>query len=149
MASEAPSTTRRLADILANTPDVFESLTATHAAATDAIPTRLYELCRLRVAALLGTPDELATSELDAATVEALPSWPTHDAFDATDRACLAFTEQFIIDVASMPDDLAEAVADRLGGDGFANFVHALLALEQRQRLRLIWDQLDIKGALS
>lgn len=149
MATEAPTTTRRLADVLAHTPDVYESLTSTHAAAVAAIPTRLYELSRLRVASLLGTPDELGTSELDAATIEALPSWPTHDLFDDTDRACLAFTEQFVIDVASMPNELAEAVAEQLGGDGFASFVHALLALEQRQRLRLIWDQLDIEGASS
>lgn len=149
MATEAPSTTRRLAEVLARTPDVFESLTATHTAATGAISSRLYELCRLRVAMLLGTPDELETSDLDPATVEALPKWPNHDTFDEADRACLAFTEQFVVDVASMPDELAEAVADQLGGDGFADFVHALLALEQRQRLRLIWDQLEINGALS
>lgn len=149
MATEARSTTHRLAEVLSHFPEVLDSLTMIHTAARTAISTRLYELCRLRVAMLLGTPDEIDTSELDEYTIEAIPNWPLHEAFSDTERACLAFTEQFVIDVASISNDLATTVTDHLGGDGFANFVHALLVLEQRQRLRLIWDRLDIKGGFS
>ena len=57
-------------------------------------------------------------------------------------RACLAFTEQFVIDVAGLDDATAGAVRDELGEQGLVDFVSALLVIEQRQRLRLTWAQL-------
>ena len=49
-----------------------------------------------------------------------------------------------MIDVASLDDATADAVVERLGAEGFGNFVNALLVAEQRQRLRLIWDRLEV-----
>ena len=49
-----------------------------------------------------------------------------------------------MIDVASLDDATAIAVVDQLGDEGFANFANALLVAEQRQRLRLIWDRLEV-----
>jgi hypothetical protein len=51
-------------------------------------------------------------------------------------------TEQFVIDVAGLDDDTAGAVREQLGEQGFVDFVNALLVVEQRQRLRLIWQRL-------
>ena len=92
---------------------------------------------------LLGGPDDDAYP-LDADLRDQLADWPTAAAFDDTDRACLAFTEQFVIDVASLDDPTANAVVEHLGAEGFGNFVNALLVAEQRQRLRLIWDRLEV-----
>ena len=89
-----------------------------------------------------GPPATTRATSWDAATVAALSSWPTSDLFTDTDRACLAFAEQFVIDVASLSDDQAAAVSDRLGPQGFADFVHGLLVTEQRQRLQLVWGRL-------
>jgi len=142
MTASSASTSAVLEATLADTPDVLRELSAAHRAAVDAVDPRTYELCRVRVAALLGTPGEASSDVLSPETLDALSSWPTSPHFTETDRACLAFAEQFVIDVATLPDAMAVAVSDRLGPEGFANFVHALLVIEQRQRLRLIWERL-------
>jgi alkylhydroperoxidase family enzyme len=71
-----------------------------------------------------------------------LASWPTSPRFGPKERACLAYCEQFVIDVAGLGDELALAVAEHLGPQGLADFTAALLVLEQRQRLRLAWERL-------
>ena len=58
------------------------------------------------------------------------------------ERACLAFCEQFFIDVANVTTNETEAISAELGVQGLADFVSALLVIEQRQRLRLAWGQL-------
>lgn len=141
MPAEA-ATTEALTRILADLPDVYGDLTDAHTAAVEAIGPRLHDLCRLRIATLLGTPDEHSSDVLDADTIAALPQWPTHPSFSKSERACLALTEQFVIDVASISDELAESVVQELGADGFATLVNALVVIEQRQRLRLIWGRL-------
>jgi hypothetical protein len=54
----------------------------------------------------------------------------------------LAFCEQFFIDVANVTTAETEAISAELGVQGLADFVSALLVIEQRLRLRLAWDQL-------
>lgn len=127
--------------ILADRPEVARHLGDAADAAPNATDPALLALCSNRIAQLLGgPPDDRLPITADLAA--ALPQWPTNDRFDAVDRACLAFTEQFVIDVASMDDPTALAAAEALGAEGFGNFVNALLVTEQRQRLRLIWDRL-------
>ncbi|MGI9624411.1 MAG: hypothetical protein ACR2PK_16380 [Acidimicrobiales bacterium] len=126
--------------VLADRPDVFEHLSSAHAAAAEVVDPRLLGLCTARVAMLLGLDPE-ASPALDADTLDALSTWPDNPEFSETERACLAFTEQFVVDVANIPDELAEPVVEAVGPDGFANFVTALLVNEQRIRLRLIWDR--------
>ncbi|HXQ61996.1 MAG TPA: carboxymuconolactone decarboxylase family protein [Acidimicrobiales bacterium] len=100
------------------------------------------ELCRLRVAHLVGCEAELTVRSRPALDkgltdedVAALVSWPTAARFDDTTRACLGFTEQFVVDpsgigaadrarvraAVSFPRlvGLAQAVA---AFDGFARF---------------------------
>jgi hypothetical protein len=91
---------------------------------------------------LLGTKSELESQVLSPDEIAKLAQWPSATEFDAQDRAVLGFVEQWVIDVASIDDDLANSVVRHLGGDGFATFIHALLVIEQRQRLRLAWQQL-------
>lgn len=126
--------------------DVSEQLRAANEAAWAATSPRLLELCRVRIAILLG-----CASEAEARTpgcgvpddvVAEIRSWPTDPRFDPLDRACLAFTEHYLLDVASIDDDTVAAVRDHLGDDGLSNFVNALLVVEQRIRLRLVWDRL-------
>lgn len=142
MDTEAPATTQMLADRLSGRPSVLQDLTAAHTAARAAIDDRLYELCRLRVAMLLGNEAELAVGGPSTDEVSRLRRWPSEPGYTATERACLAFCEQFVIDVASLDRSLADGVIARLGPDGFSDFVHALLVIEQRQRLTLSWGRL-------
>jgi alkylhydroperoxidase family enzyme len=139
--AEHPSTTRAFDTVLADRPDVLEHLSAAHQAALDAVEPRLLELCRRRIGSLLGSEAEEG-SGLDDQTIAALPQWPSSELFSETERVCLAFTEQFVIDVATLDDPTAFAVVEALGAQGFADFASALLVVEQRQRLQLIWQQL-------
>jgi hypothetical protein len=126
--------------------DVASQLALVHDAAWAATDGRRLELCRLRVAMLLGCPAEAAAATpghaVDPETVAALAAWPSDPRFDAGDRACLALTEAYVIDVASVDDETVDAVRFHLGDAGTASFVNALLAVEQRIRLRLAWDRL-------
>jgi alkylhydroperoxidase family enzyme len=124
--------------------EVRLALEAAHEAAWAAVDPRLLELCRLRVAQLLGAADELVGTTLDRSTFEALRSWPSAPQFDRRDRACLAFCEAFVIDVANLDDELALSVAGHLGESGLADLTAALLVVEQRQRLALAWRRLGL-----
>jgi alkylhydroperoxidase family enzyme len=148
-AGVSTSTDDVLAAHLGHHPDVLANLRTAHDQAWQAVDPVLLELVRLRVAELLGNRPELAVrtpaaveAGLDEATISDLSHWPTSSRFGPRERACLAFTEQWILDVASLSDDDARAVSDVLGADGLAAFASALLVIEQRQRLRLAWSRL-------
>ena len=127
-----------LEDVLAGSEPLIH-LEAAHDAAWSTVDRVRLEHCRRRVAMLLGNDQALVGMGADE--LAELAAWPTSVVFDDADRACLAFTEQFVIDVASMTDDTAGAVSDHLGDEGLLDFVNALLVIEQRQRLELIWEQ--------
>lgn len=142
-SATSASTARVLADVLARVPlagaaDVHTHLVDAHQAIPDALDPDLANMIRLRVAMLLGCEAELDDPEL----VALLPRWPDSPAFDTRAKACLAFAEQFVIDVASLPDEMLEAVRAELGDDGLSSFAHTLLVIEQRQRLALAWQRL-------
>jgi alkylhydroperoxidase family enzyme len=135
--------------VLGAHPDVLRHLDEVHQTVWRVVDPVLLELCRLRMATVLGCqPEQSArTAEavaagLEEATIDDLAAWPSSERFGPRERACLAFCEHFVIDVASLSDDLALAVADHLGPEAFVNFAYALLALEQRQRMRLAWSRL-------
>lgn len=90
-------------------------------------------LCAQRVAMLLGEPP---TRQSDAM---ASPS-RKHKAF-------LAFTEHWVIDVATIPDDVVAGVVEFVGEDGLRTFVQELLVVEQRIRLDIAWRKLGLVPA--
>lgn len=116
-------------------------LEAALTAAYAAVDPTLLELCRVRTAGLLGA-DYDPPQGLDSRHCDALVNWRSSTEFTATQRACLAFTDQFVTDVASLDDATAAAVAEHLGDEGLANFANALLVVEQRQRMCLVWERL-------
>jgi hypothetical protein len=113
---------------LTSHPEVFDAFSTAHAAAWSTVEADLLTLCDARIALLLGTE-------------HAEPLASPKD-LSAAQQACVNFADQFVIDVASMDDRTVAAVADALGADGLLNFVNALLVLEQRQRLQLLWGRL-------
>lgn len=87
------------------------------------LPVGTLELCRRRIALLLGAPLELGWSlgELPAdveVKASMLAQWPRDPAFSELDRACLAFAEQFLMDVQALDDPTAEAVRVLAGDAG-------------------------------
>ena len=143
------STSEVLAHHLRAAPDVLGALDAAWTGAWATIDPCVLELCRLQVASLLGCTEEArirTPAALDAgfdeAKAMALTEWFRSPLYSPAERACIAFTDQFVIDVANLDDATVLAVRDELGEDGLTNFVSALLIIEQRQRLRLAWAAL-------
>jgi hypothetical protein len=130
--------------VLANRHAVIQELDKVHELAWDVVEKSVLELCRLRISMLLGCPSELDSRmyDVDENKVAHLAEWPTSPLFTDCECSCLAFTEHFLIDVASLSDATALSVKDNLGEQGFINFVNALLVVEQRIRLRMIWSKM-------
>ncbi len=116
--------------------DALSALDAAYRAVWTATDAELLGLCRLRMAMLLrheatlhGVPDsELAT----------VSNWPSSTELTELERSALAFTEQYIIDVASLTDGHANSVRAHMSDEDFATFVNALLVIEQRMSLELV-----------
>ncbi len=141
MTTGPASTEALLRHTLERQPALLAALTDVHQAAWAATDGELLDLCQMRMAMLLGL--QLEAANLDAELIASLRNWSTSRRFSSVQRACLAFTEQFVIDVASITDDHVAAVAVELGDDGLVNFVNALLVVEQRQRMHLMWNRLE------
>jgi len=100
------------------------------------------ELCRLRMATLLSSTAALAertSLASDAGLTEErigrLPQWPTDPSFTAEERACIGFTELFVIDHNQISDDDVQALAELLTAEGVVTFTTALVAWDNQHRL--------------
>jgi alkylhydroperoxidase family enzyme len=100
------------------------------------------ELCRLRMATLLGSA--AASSERSPAAVDAglteeriasLPRWPSDPSFSAEERVCIGFAEQFVIDHNLISDDDVQQLTDVLSAEGVVTFTTALIAWDNQHRL--------------
>jgi alkylhydroperoxidase family enzyme len=103
------------------------------------------ELCRLRVAQLIGCRSELLartpaalSAGLDEDKVSRLSRWPSDPTFSPGERACLAFAEQFVLDPHGVTDAQAAAVLAHLGAPGMVALTQALGIFEGFTRLRMI-----------
>ena len=148
--SDPAGTDRIMATVLADRPDVAEALEEARQAAWAATDPRLLELARIRVAQLLGCESELAAStpdiDLGGLTRADVAGWPSAAGLGDVDRAALAYCEQWVIDVASMSDELVVPLRDALGDDGLSTFTNARMVVEQRMRLRQTWERLELTG---
>lgn len=113
---------------LAGNPDVLEQLDLARDAAWATVDNRLLGLCEQRVREILGTADQ-----------NELGNWYDDPGLSPAERACIAFTEEYMIDVANLTDNAAAAVREHLGDQATVDFVSALLVVEQRQRIALTW----------
>ncbi|MFK7916803.1 MAG: hypothetical protein AB8G14_01900 [Ilumatobacter sp.] len=115
--------------------DALAALDSAHASAWNATDAALLGLCRDRVAVMLGHTPTLEAMSSDL--LRSLSGWTSSDAFSEVERAALDFTEQYIIDVASMSNVQAVRLREHLGDEGLVTFVNALLVIEQRMSLEL------------
>lgn len=100
----------------------------------------LADLCRCRIAMLLGADDPAPRAGLgpDHATlVSDLRQWPTSERFGPAERAALAFTEQFVLDVSGMSPQVLGPLAEALE-EGLAPFAQALFLLDMDVRLGMV-----------
>ncbi len=134
----APDLDERLARCA---PEVRDVLGALHGELWQAPRPEILELCRLRIASLQGDDGEAARpaprAPVDPQKAAAIASWPDSPLFSERERACLAFTEQFVGDVAGVTQRDVDALLAHFTPGEVQAFVSALLALEQHQRLAL------------
>ncbi|MCH1512433.1 MAG: hypothetical protein L7S58_02550 [Acidimicrobiales bacterium] len=140
----APSTAQFFNEVLGERTHVKKELANIHDLAWDVVDKELLSLCKLRMAMILGCLQEVDSAKqyLDPSKSGAIAQWVSSDNFTSGEKSCLRFAEEFIIDVSSIPDNSAFAVREYLGEEGFVTFVNALLVVEQRMRLLLVWNKI-------
>lgn len=113
----------------------------------DLVSPVILELCRLRIAQILGcaaalehrTPQAVA-ADFDETLVDSLTRWPTEPCFDSRARTCLGYAEQILIDAQEVDDEQARAVITEMGEGGFLVLTYACGLFETIQRAHLVLD---------
>ena len=124
----------------AHSPEVVAALVVACESVRAVCDHTLLELARRRVAMLLQNDAELTATpwgEITDAQRAQLATWPTSDAFDDRERAALALTEQFVIDVTGVLTGPLAASAGALGAE-IGPFVQALYLLDVGQRIDMV-----------
>jgi alkylhydroperoxidase family enzyme len=132
-----------LPDPAAIAADPLRAFDVVRASARAAVDPELYELARARIGALLAIDPPRAERGLPRASAKLaeLSSWPTSPLFSERERACLAFAEQFVLDVSGVSDEQRGALQAALGAEA-APFVQALYVIDFELRLRAAFSQL-------
>lgn len=127
--------------VVALFPDAFEAVANLQRVVWDNFDPVVLELSRLRTAQLLGFEAGLAVRSdaarragLDEAKIAALGTWPTSPLFSDAERACLALTEQFVMDANGVTDALVDAALAHYSPADVHTFVNAVSAFETFQR---------------
>jgi alkylhydroperoxidase family enzyme len=101
----------------------------------------IVELCRLRMATLLGSKVDLSLRykpALEAGLTEAklreLPHYQRSPLYTERERRCLEFAEQFVIQSSNIGDEDVARVQTVLEPEAFIYFVKALSVMDQMQR---------------
>jgi alkylhydroperoxidase family enzyme len=134
-----------LHDVLELRPELAELLDDYLAAVWHAADPVLLELCRLRIATVHGDTaqqrlrhDTAMAAGLTEEKVAALPGYATSPLFTDHERTCIAYAEQYVIDVHGITDADAEAVKRGMSDADFVAFTVALGLFDGLGRLRLV-----------
>ncbi|MGZ8765965.1 MAG: carboxymuconolactone decarboxylase family protein [Acidimicrobiia bacterium] len=107
----------------------------------------LLELCRLRIATILGCDAERAIRYSDAraaglteARVAALPRWPNDPAFTEAERRAIEFAEQYVIDPHGLTDEHSAALHREFDESALATLTLAVAMFDALTRMRLAPD---------
>ena len=113
-------------DVRGLAPDALEAFERAVGCARSALPADLYDPVRARVATLLQVDDPLAA---------------TSSSHTDVDPAVIAFTEQYIVDVAAVTEEQRAALGTALGEQA-ATFSQTLYTLDYDLRIRAALGQL-------
>jgi AhpD family alkylhydroperoxidase len=128
------------------TPAAYAAYLEVDAALWDAdrVDPTLVELCRLRIAQLVGCDaeldvrhDEARAAGLTEAKVADLRSWPTSEQYTETDRAVLNFAEKFVIDASSVDDADCAALRAHLADPEIAALTTAVAVFDAMARFQV------------
>ena len=93
------------------------------------------ELCRLRMATLIGTAAEPAVG---SALVDALPAWPSSPLFSDAQRVAIAFAEQYVIDPHGFTDADGERLQQHFTDEQLAALTIAVATFDALARARAV-----------
>lgn len=120
-------------------------LSLANAHAWSVVPPTLLELLRLRIAMLIGNQAGLLrrsnaalAAGLSEAKIARIGNYPTSPEFSVVEKECLAFAEQFVIDVSSLTEDNRALLRPHFPDAQLAEFVMALYVTECTQRLEVV-----------
>lgn len=117
-------------------PEVFASFGGMEHELDRLVPADIAQLCRARMAMLLGAPVPPAPAA--AERLGELARWPSSSRFGARDRACLAVAEQFVIDVTGIDQGHVDGLLEHFTPEETLAFVNALWFFEGMLRLGLV-----------
>ena len=110
----------------------------------DLVDPSLLELCRLRIAQLVGCDAELAVRHDEAratglteAKIDELRQWPTSSHYSDGDRVVLNFAEKFVIDASSVDDDDCAALRAHLSDPAIAALTTAVALFDAMARFQV------------
>jgi alkylhydroperoxidase family enzyme len=144
--SATPDRGGAAAEVLPGLPTGAAQLAALYAELWDAgVDPVTLELCRLRMATLIGSAADLAVREpravaagLTEELVAALPDWPTSPRFSDAQRAALGFAEQYVIDAHGFTDADMIAMHDHYTAPQLASLTTACATFDALARVRTI-----------
>jgi alkylhydroperoxidase family enzyme len=113
----------------AHSPAAFDCFDRIEALAAGAVEPGVLDPVRVAVASALGHPEELGRTPVAAAPSD-----------DPRAGACVAFAEQFVVDVSGTTDDQRGALGAAMGADTFT-FVQALYVIDVFQRGRIALER--------
>lgn len=107
----------------------------------DALELEILELCRLRIAQLLGATGSEHRAPgiaIEQSLLANLSRWPTASAFADRHRVCLGYAEQVLMDAQGVTDEQADEVIRAVGEDAFIVLTYACGFFETTQRAQLL-----------
>lgn len=123
----------------------MDELAQLHQVIDDSVDPVIVELCRLRIAHLLGagSHETLRRPKATAAgltedKIAALSRWPESPLFTPAERACLAFTEQFCMGAYTVTDADVAAMLEHLSADECYALVNGVWVMEAVARMTVV-----------
>ncbi len=113
----------------------------------EAVSPVLLELCRLRIAQLVGCERDLAirtpaatSAGLTEDKIAALRQWPTSPQYEPVERACLSFAECYVIDAHSVSDEQCAKLNQFLTAAELAALTTAIAVFDAMARFQVALD---------
>jgi alkylhydroperoxidase family enzyme len=118
--------------------EVYELLRGTLTTAWRITDPRLLDICRLRVAQMVGARADLASAD-DQVLIE-LDHWRSTSAYSERERAALGYAEQYHLDHKRITDGQKQDLAGHLSPGEVVNFVWALHMNDAYARVLTLLD---------